>query len=61
MRRKLLAAFFLISTFTASAPLAAQDSERLQKIEAAQEQILQKLDEIKAELEIVKVRVTMRA
>lgn len=58
-----IAAALIAWALTAQAPLYADDltAARLNTIEANQEKILQKLDEIKTELEIVKVRVTLKA
>ena len=63
--RKILSvvAFFTIVTFFSPQTVSA-DSEtmaRLARIEQKQSEILQKLDELMAELQIVKVRATLRS
>ena len=61
MSRKMISTLFLTMIFSAMAWSArADESEKLDRVLANQAQILSKLDEIKSELSVVKVRATQK-
>ena len=61
MSRKIMFTLFLTVIFSAMAWNArADESEKLDRVLSNQAQILSKLDEIKSELSVVKVRATER-
>ena len=61
MKNKIVSTLFLAVIFSAIALSArADESEKLDRVLANQAQILSKLDEIKSELSVVKVRATQK-
>ena len=61
MKGRIISTLFLVVFFSTIALSArAEESEKLDRVLANQEQILSKLDEIKSELSVVKVRATER-
>lgn|GEM_PF-1836886 len=66
MKKSIIAACLVISALCGGIQIARADSggsvspEKLEKIIEKQDLILQRLEEIKAELEIIKVRATLR-
>ena len=62
MKRSILSALFFLALLSGSVNAFAEEesSTKLEKVIQGQNQILAKLDEIKAELAIVKVRASQR-
>ena len=60
--KKMIFALALVASFLPTAVLHADeaDTEKMKEISAKQDRILQMLDEIKTELDTVKIRVTQQ-